>query len=202
MKPMLAAPTEKLVRAACEEFDRDNSLVEQSLSELFRQYPTNTDLRHVLLKVVALNALYSTQIHVYARIVPNVLDVAEHIQRNAEEIDSALAIGSPEVVDRIAAVNAPEKKSRWFFSFATKYCSFQRPEFYPIWDSRVDRYICSLKAQPQFAEFFGTGEDRWRYSEFRRLITVFRGTFGLGSFSFKEIDKFLYTYGGNQSANE
>jgi hypothetical protein len=199
---MLTPPTEELVKSACEEFDRDNREIEEALTELFARYPGNRDLRHVLLKVVALNALYSTQIRVYAKMVPNVLDVATHIQRNGDEIDSALTIGSPEVVNRIAAVTVPEKKTRWFFSFATKYCSFHRPEFYPIWDSRVDRYISSLKDQPRFAEFFGTGEDRWRYSEFRRLITIFRDSYGLGSFSFKEIDKFLYTYGGKQSDNE
>jgi hypothetical protein len=193
---MLTTPTGELVRAACEEFDRDNTVIEQALAELFKQYPENGVLPHVLLKVVALNTLYSTQIRLYSEKVPNLMDVARHIQENAEDIDSALAVGLPEIVDRIARVEAAGKEDRYYFSFATKYCSWHKPEFYPIWDSRVDRYLHCLKREPYFAEFFDTGENYWRYSEFRRLITVFRDRYDLGSFSFKQIDKFLYSHGG------
>lgn len=119
-----------------------------------------------------------------------------HIHQNASDIDSALAVGLPEIVERIANVHVPGKRDRYYFSFATKYCSWHKPEFYPIWDSRVDKYLHGLKAEPCFAEFFGTGEDYWRYAELRRLITVFRDHYGLGSFNFKQIDKFLYSYGG------
>jgi hypothetical protein len=90
---MLMRPTEELVRTACAEFDLENSEVEQALTELFSQYPRNSDLRRVLLKVVAVNSLYSTQIFVYSEKVPNVVDVARHIYKNAEAIDSALAAG-------------------------------------------------------------------------------------------------------------
>jgi hypothetical protein len=54
---------------------------------------------------------------------PNVVDVAQHINRNAKKIDSALAAGSPEIVETIAWVSVPNKKDRNNFSFATKYCS-------------------------------------------------------------------------------
>src|SRR5208282_2233175 len=93
----MRTPTAKLVRAACKQFDEENLTVEQALKELFNQYPGNNDLPHVLLKVVALNRLYSTQIFA-------VLDVARHIHRHAQEIDSALAAGSPEIVEKIAKV--------------------------------------------------------------------------------------------------
>jgi hypothetical protein len=86
--PTIRSP--ERIRAACEAFDRDNPVVEPALTELFTQYPGNDDIRHVLLKVVALNALYSTQIFIYSERVPNVLDVALHIHKNAQEIDSAL----------------------------------------------------------------------------------------------------------------
>jgi hypothetical protein len=171
----------------------------RALTELFKQYPGNSVLPHVLLKVVAVNTLYSTQIRAYTEKIPNLMDVAAHIHRHAEDIDSALESGMPEIVDTIASVTVPGKKDRYYFSFATKYCSWHRPQFYPIYDSRVDRYVYGLKAEPCFREFFGTGEDRWRYAQFRRLITVFRDHYGLGSFSFKEIDKFLYSYGGEET---
>jgi hypothetical protein len=66
------------------------------------------------------------------------MDVALHIHRNAQYVDSALAAGSPEIFDKIARVTIRGKEHN-FFSFATKYCSWHYPEVYPIWDSRVDK---------------------------------------------------------------
>ena len=84
MNAILQTPTADTVKAACERFDRENELIEQTLSELFQQYPRNDDLRHVLLKVVAVNALYHTCIYA--------LDtVARHIYAHGAEIDAALA---------------------------------------------------------------------------------------------------------------
>jgi hypothetical protein len=85
MKTALTIPTEERVRSACKEFDQDNQIVEQALDELFNQYPRNDKLSHVLLKVVTLNRLYSTQ-------VLAVVDMAHHI--HDVNIDSGLAAGS------------------------------------------------------------------------------------------------------------
>ena len=140
----LPIPNEKLVREAVDEFDRENEAVEQALEELFRQYPRNEDLRHVVLKVTALNSLYSTQIPVYGQRIPDVLDVARQIHRNSQEIDSALVDGSacsPGIVGTIASLKVPGRQNRCYYAFATKYCSWHKPKLYPIWDSRVDRYL-------------------------------------------------------------
>jgi hypothetical protein len=193
----LLAPTEELVRAACDEFDQDpdNRAIERSLAELFNRYPANSDHAHVLLKAVALNTLYSTQIPLYSNTRPDLRDVAQHIHRNAEQIDSALAAGIPEIVDTIARLRVPGKRDYCYFSFASKYCSWHKPEFYPIYDSNVDRYVSRLKEDALFREFFNTGEERWRYAEFRRLIGILRERHGLNSCSFKQLDKFLYLQG-------
>jgi len=80
MKTSFTVPTQELVKTACEEFDRDNLLIEQALTELFNQYPANAVLHHVLLKVVALNTLYSTQIPLYSETIPDLTDLARHAQ--------------------------------------------------------------------------------------------------------------------------
>ena len=182
-------PTAELVQAACEEFDQENLIVEQALKELFSQYPGNSYHPHVLLKVVALNRLYSTQIFA-------VHDVARHIHQQAQNVDSALAIGSPEIVDKIAKVTiSTTGKERTSYSFATKYCSWHNPVSYPIWDSRVDRYLRSLKQTP-FARFLSANPDLWDYyQEFVGIMTAFRDFYDLRSFTFKEIDKFLWSQG-------
>ena len=179
-------PSAEKVKAACEQFDRENEAAELALTELFQQYPDNTDLRHVLLKVVAVNSLYHTS--VYA------LDtVARHIHANAKEIDSALAAGSQQVVDKIARVTVQGKVHN-FFSFATKYCSWHHPDKYPIYDTRVDSYLWSLQKQNAFAAAF-IHPHLWDYPKFHAIMVTFRDFHGLGSFTFKEIDKFLYLQG-------
>jgi hypothetical protein len=193
---VLAIPTEALVSAACKRFDREELVIEQALKELFSQYPGNSDLRHVLLKVVSLNFLYSTQITAHSETFPNVVDVAQHICKNAQDIDAALAAGSPEVVERIAWISVPGKKDRNNFSFATKYCSWHKPELYPIWDSNVQNYLGRLQGQSEFAKGFNVNADHWTYAEFRGAMDAFRKHFALGSFTFKDIDKFLWLYGG------
>src|SRR5215469_10814229 len=100
--PENVVPSPANVKAACEEFDREEATVEAALRELFTAYPKNTTKHHVLLKVTALNFLYSTFIRLYNRTRPDVSDMAEYISRNGDAIDWALAGGLAEIVDQIA----------------------------------------------------------------------------------------------------
>ena len=182
MNHALQIPTVELVKAACEKFDRENELSELALAELFRQYPHNGELTHILLKVVAVNSLYRTNIFALEA-------VARHIRSNVPDIDALVASGSPEVVNTIARISIGGKKFN-FFSFATKYCSWHNPEAYPIYDSRVDDYLWTLQKQSHFAGFLHA--DLWDYPKFLNIVTSFREFYGLGSFTFKDLDKFLY----------
>jgi hypothetical protein len=191
MKPVVPLPSEELVRAACKEYEGD--VADLALKELFTQYPTNKSYSHVLLKVVTLNRLYSTSIYA-------VYDAATHIHERAEEIDSALAAGSPEIVDTIAALTlSATGKKRHVYSFASKFCSWHKQDKYPIWDSRVRRYLSALRRQlknTDDAGLLGTNPDLWTlYPEFVELITGLRRRYRLAGFSFKDIDKFLWKYG-------
>jgi hypothetical protein len=183
-------PNAERVRAACDQFDHEHELVEQTLEALFHQYPENGDPRHVLLKVVAINSLYHTCIFA--------LDVvARHIHAHHKEIDSALAAGSPEIVEKIAKVTVKGKVYN-FFSFATKYCSWHNPHAYPIYDTHVDHYLWTLQQHNHFASFLHP--DLWHYSKFLNIMTNFRNFHGLDSFTFKEIDKFLFLEGAPHSS--
>ena len=193
---MLTTPNEELVRAACKKFDEDNGPIEEALDELFRRYRDNSALNHVLPKVATLNALYSTQIPVYGKTIPNVVDVAKHICAIGHDIDAALLAGSPEIVDKIATIKVPEKKPRNYFSFATKYCSWHNPLCYPMYDSSVHQYLRWLRRRGEFATDFDL-EGHWGYPAFRDLMSSFRERY-CPSFSFKDIDKFLWLYGEGQ----
>jgi hypothetical protein len=183
-KVAVLEPSGQLVRLARDEFDSENRVTELALDSLFRTYPSNTVDWQVLLKVVALNRLYWT----------NILDVHGMTSRMCgagAEIDAALAAGAPEIVDRIASFGNGRKE----WSFATKYCSWHCPEAYPIWDSRVRGYLLKLRRQTRHV-FLGTNPELWsKYEEFRRIITDLRDHYNLGNVSVKDLDKFLYRHG-------
>lgn len=182
-------PTPELVRAACEEYRQD--LGDEALRELFTQYPENQCRSHVVLKVVALNRIYSAG-------VLAVYDVAQHIHARAREIDEGLKAGDSSVVETIHKVRISKTgKERKFWSFATKYCSWHNPEKYPIWDSRVVNYLRSL-GKGEFAH-----PDAWtKYAEYRALIDAFRTHYQLEEFTYKQIDMFMWKYGAPEASSE
>jgi hypothetical protein len=127
-----------------------------------------------------------------------VRDVASHICQQSQDVDAALAIGSPDIVDRIAPVTMSSTgKVRNNYSFATKYCSWHNPTKYPIWDARVNRYFLRLRCQNPSLPFPRPSGYLWdHYHEFLTLVTAFHDHYELGSLTFKQIDKFLYQEGG------
>ena len=76
----------------------------------------------------------------------------------------------------------------------TALCSTHRPNCYPIWDSRVRKYLLWLQQERDFAKDFMV-DGSWKYSAFRETISFLREQYGLNEFSFKDLDKFLYLAG-------
>lgn len=182
-------PTPDRVHASCRQFDEQNGVMEQALTELFGRYPRNNSNPHILLKVTALNALYSTRVLALG-------DMARHICEHGKEVDSALALGSPEIVDTIARVTISSTgKERCNYSFASKYCSWHKPDSYPIWDSRVNAYLTWLKKRPSGGFILNTPDSWTHYREFVDVINNLCKAYKLGTLSFKQVDKFLYTEG-------
>ncbi len=196
MNEILTAPTADDVKKAIDEFNGWNDEPDPALNLLFSQYPKNTDFDHVLLKVVALNALYSTMIRVNSKITPTVYDVARHIV--GLNIDAVLDEGSEILVDKIANTyklsETLSKEKQYNYSFATKYCSFHRPKSYPIYDARVNEYLWHLRKLGILSKF--GRNSLWAYPKFKRIVEEFQERYGLQDFSFKQIDAFLYLEGG------
>ena len=187
MSNLLPIPSPERVTEACGKFDQKYTIIEEALGELFGHYHLNANPSHVLLKVVTLNRLYSAG-------VLAVETVALHISQNGEEIDTALAAGAPSAVDKIAKVTIGAREFN-FFSFATKYCNWHEPDAYPIYDSRVDQYLWSLQKHSQFSDFKHRSDICKDYATFLKIMADFRISYKLESFSFKEIDKFLWSRG-------
>jgi hypothetical protein len=178
-------PTPERVKDACDKFDEEYKTIEGALTELFGHFPSNSNRSHVLLKVVALNRLYSAG-------VLAVEAVAMNISEHGMEIDLALEAGMPSVVKRIAEVRIQGREFN-FFSFASKYCSWHKPDRYPVYDSRVDRYLWSLQNHSSFSDIEHRSDICKTYEGFLKIMNDFQRFYKLDSFNFKEIDKFLWS---------
>jgi hypothetical protein len=177
-------PTPQLVSEYISRFGQDEryGIADIVLERAFGLYPYNTNLEDVLTKVVLLNSLYNTIIYA-------VIDMARHIQ--SLEIDGELALGSPEVIDRIAKLTVRGTTIR-HYAFATKYCSWHSPNQYPIFDNLVERLLWQYQCHYNFYNF--KRPDLHQYSRFREIFISFQLYFGLQQCTFKDIDKFLWFY--------
>lgn len=179
----LPHPTEDLVQSYIQQFDQTQTVVERSLTNLFRLFPENTALEDVLLKVVVLNDLYRTAIWA-------TYQVAEHIV--SLNIDPILWEGQSGAVDMIARVRLGDK-TRNNYSFATKYCAWHNPSVYPIYDGFVDQMLWAYRKQDKFDTFYR--QDLWKYDRFRQVISNFQTFYNLTEYDLKDIDKFLWLSG-------
>ena len=182
---LLLPPTIDRVLEAERDFDSDpETLIDEcALAKLFKTFPENTDPTEVLFKAAALNALYSTNIYALRPVSRHIVDRC---------IDPLLAIGSPDALDLIADFRHLGKR-RHIFSFATKYCSWHKPDCYPIYDRFVDCSLRAYRKQECFTSF--VDEDLRCGASFVRVVTAFRDFYKLHAVTFKQLDKFLWRQG-------
>jgi hypothetical protein len=186
----LPALTEDAVKSRIQEFDTSQAIVEDAISKLIKCFPQNTSQEEVLLKVTVINDLYGTAIFATS-------NVADHIV--LQNIDELLQKGDSIVVDRIAKVQLA-KKIRNNYSFASKYCSWHNRQEYPIYDRFVEQMLWAYRNQDQFSQF--RRQDLWEYRRFKEIMLDFRNYYGLSSFDFKDIDKFLWLEGKGLFASD
>lgn len=163
---------------------RDSKMLEQeyALSTLFQHFYQNNNLQNVLVKVSCLNDFYSTNIR-------DTYSVAKVIYQL--NIDRRLQNGDLTLVDDIASETEKKCKSgRREYSFATKYCSFHRPDVYPIFDNRNEKLLRYYRKDISISPF----TLRKSYKDYVKIINKYKEIFGLECFSYKEIDRFNWIF--------
>lgn len=188
--PRRCEPTAALVReVARREFDQDSdtALTDAALSALLHQFPHNINCDQVLLKVAAINLLYSARLEtIYLH------NVAKCITDLS--IDDRLRSSSPDlrlVGDLVHAIQPYTGKEN--YSFATKYCSWHNQAAYPIHDGNVDVCLWVYKLQFHFADFKRC--ELRDYERFHSILCAFQKHFRLEDIGTKELDKFLWVTG-------
>lgn len=150
---------------------------DNAIRNLIRTFPANTNLSEVLPKVVTINQLYSTRIQ-------NPIPMAWHIYA-LEGLDDEIADGLTSCVERIGRIIMKDK-SIYFYSFASKYCSWHNLNAYPIYDIFVELSL----------NHFDVKQGNLRiYENLKASVDNFREKYRLTRFTYKEIDKFLWLYG-------
>ncbi len=182
MSSVLPEPTLQYVQNRIARFDGNPRYygAESAVRLVFNQWPQNTVEEQVLVKVVVLNRMYSTNIY-------DPYTVASHIV--ALKPDTRLKKGDPKLVDQLADV-AFGTKRKYFYSFATKYCSWHQPDLFQIYDSYVDWLLWEYRKRFQFAPF--RRYDLRDYPAFVGVVDALADRFGLKQLGRKAIDKFLW----------
>lgn len=142
----------------------------------------------VLLKVALLNSLYRTQIF-------DVYGMSEHVL--TRRLDKYLQKGSPRAVSLIRkghAIGTKRGVERDFYSFATKYCHWHRPDMYPMYDWYVNVALRRLNRRLRFRPRFGAEALR-EYPFFKDTVDACRTTVQWNRPGYKRFDQALWILG-------
>lgn len=182
---------------------------EKALEKLIKKFPGNKSLDEIYLKVTAINSLYSTNIY-------DTYKMAYHIfkrvnEKKEEDIDARLEKTDldHELIHDIATGHKIKRseggKTMIFYSFATKYCSFHKPEKYAIYDtliqSRLIKHYNENIAKPK-KEKKVRYEDLREYKRFMEVINEVKKHYRLDDISLKEFDMYLWLTAKEESSSE
>jgi hypothetical protein len=162
-------------------------LADRILKMAFTSHPKNISPEEVLLKVALLNSLYRTNIF-------DVYGIAEHVL--AQKIDKYLEKGKIEAVDYIRKGHRYKTKNKEidFYSFATKYCHWHRPDYYPMFDKYVSKALqwlnLKLKIYPKLLD-----EYLRNYELLKTTIDLFKKILKLNWEGYKRFDQALWILG-------
>ncbi len=157
---------------------------EKGLDRLFGVLcPMNEDIEGIILKCASLNNIYNTNIYDIHSMARHILEL--HIDERLTRTDLTL-------VNDIANVEIGGKH-RFFYSFATKYCSRHRPLSYAIYDSYVEKVLAEIQSRDHFSAF--TVLDLRNYSTFMKVVYDFQKCYGLEQCSLKQLDQYLWQLG-------
>ena len=179
-------PSSKELEKYLDKFKKHENYVlqEKSLDKLFyKTYPKNNDINDVLIKASTLNDFYSTNIFSIFTVAKRIIEL---------NIDERLNANDMELVNDIATISI-KGKQKYFYSFATKYCSHHKPNEYPIYDYFVEKMMVHFNKKDKFSNF--KTADLRNYVLFKKALLDFKNYYNLNKFTLKEIDLYLWQAG-------
>ena len=157
---------------------------ESSLNKLFHQdYKYNNDLNEILIKCSCLNDFYSTNVFLIYPVAKKIYDM---------KIDDRLRKGDPTLVNDIANVKI-SNKDKFFYSFASKFCSHHNAIEFPIYDYFVDKMLWYFQKNDKFSNF--KKNDLKDYTIFKNVLNDFKKFYDIDNYNLRDIDKYLWIAG-------
>ena len=192
-KFILPTPSKEEVDKYLSLWDSLDDYVEQehALDKLFfGVFKTNDTIGNILIKCSVLNDFYSTNIF-------KVYPIAKHIL--GLNIDDRLNKHDPTLVNDIANVTI-SGKSKYFYSFASKYCSHHDPLNYPIYDSYVEKVLKYFKKKDKLIKF--NNDDLKHYELFKQILLDFQKAYNIEEYNLKDLDRYLWQLGKKYFPNK
>ncbi len=138
----------------------------------------DTFIEPVLDNINIPNNVYSTNIFAIHYVAKHILGI--------KDLDKRLKSGDIELVRELGEVTIGGKE-KYFYSFATKYCSHHNPIAFPIYDSCVEQVLLYFNKVDKFSAF--KRKDLKNYRKFKEVLIDFQ------RFNLKELDLYLWLLG-------
>ncbi|MEZ4817531.1 MAG: hypothetical protein R2776_06135 [Flavobacteriaceae bacterium] len=188
----LQKPTESFISEILEKYANDEgNELNETLLKLFQTFDNDKNKFNVLIKVAALNKIYSTAI-------TNINPVVEQIIKTSNsDLKPKKITEYVDFVDKISKVSWTNDKGKSFernnLSFSSKYVHFLSGFKTPIYDSYIWIVIKGYLGQKNNEKIsFKNPTD---FKEFYSTFEKFKKDLDLEIYSNYEIDKFLWQYG-------
>lgn len=194
MPTAIALPdiTKKTIEATLKRFDAEpngGNKINESLSKLFEKINDQNNENEVLIKVAALNHIYSTNI-IYIKPVAEKIKSKISNKEYSEE-DYANLVDEISTVEWISPATG-EIRERKNLSFASKYIHFLSGLRTPIYDSYIWIVITGYLRKKNTRTTFNPPKN---YKEFYEKFNKFKKSYALDKYKNYEIDKFLWLTG-------
>jgi hypothetical protein len=168
--------------------------INRSLSKLFQNLNDEQNRYEVMIKVAALNQIYSTSIQYIAPVVDRIIDSIgpDHSKLSIE--------GYSNLVDKIASVSwksptTGKNHTRTNLSFSSKYVHFLSERKVPIYDSYIWILLVGYNRQAGLSNYNFSPPVSYKY--FFKAFNDFRSNRGLDHMNYYDLDKCLWQYGKN-----
>lgn len=189
----LEEPSDYFVTKILKQYSKDGGDdLNETLSRLFETFDNDQNKYNILIKVAALNKIYSTAINNINPVVEQILKIGRN-RNYSKSIENYVNL-----VDEIARIkwtstNSGKIHERNNLSFASKYVHFSSGYKTPIYDSYIWILIVGYLAQKEKSKFSFANPSN--FNEFYKKFEKFKKELNLENYSNYQIDKFLWQYG-------